>query len=81
LAYIGRQLGKDPADVAWDIVLKAHPKRSMAMFFMMSEPDIEMALKFPWMSIGSDGYRTCRPSFSVDAGECPRPFVHHASNG
>jgi N-acyl-D-amino-acid deacylase len=55
LEYIGKQLGKDPADVAWDILLKAAPKnRAMALFFMMSEDDIERALQAPWMGIGSD---------------------------
>jgi N-acyl-D-amino-acid deacylase len=55
LEYIGKQLGKDPADIAWDILLKAAPKnRAMALFFMMSEADIERALKAPWMAIGSD---------------------------
>ncbi|HVW68366.1 MAG TPA: D-aminoacylase [Steroidobacteraceae bacterium] len=54
LAFIGRQLGQDPADVAWDIVLGAQPHRAMGLFFMMSEPDIELALRWPWMSIGSD---------------------------
>jgi N-acyl-D-amino-acid deacylase len=54
LDYIGKQLNKDPADVAWDIVLGAQPNRAMALFFGMSESDIETALKWPWMSIGSD---------------------------
>ncbi len=55
LEYIGRQLGRDPADVAWDILLAAAPEnRAMALFFMMSEDDIERALKAPWMGIGSD---------------------------
>jgi len=54
LEFIGRQLGRDPADVAWDILLETLPRRAMALFFMMSEPDIEAALRFPWMSIGSD---------------------------
>jgi N-acyl-D-amino-acid deacylase len=54
LDYIGKQLNKDPADVAWDIVLGAQPNRAIALFFGMSEPDIETALKWPWMSIGSD---------------------------
>jgi N-acyl-D-amino-acid deacylase len=36
LADIGRQLGRDPADVAWDIVLRAAPKRAMALFFSIS---------------------------------------------
>lgn len=54
LDFIGKQLNKDPADVAWDIVLGAQPNRAMALFFGMSEPDIETALQWPWMSIGSD---------------------------
>lgn len=55
LEYIGKQLDKDPADVAWDILLNAAPKnRAMALFFMMSEDDIQTALKTPWMGIGSD---------------------------
>ena len=54
IAYIAKQLGKDPEDVAWDIVLKAQPQRAMALYYAMNEADIETALKFPWMSIGSD---------------------------
>ncbi|MDT9597880.1 N-acyl-D-amino-acid deacylase family protein [Sphingosinicella rhizophila] len=50
---IGEALGKDPADVSWDILLEA-PKRPMALFFMMSEQDIETALRQDWTSIGSD---------------------------
>lgn len=51
---IGTALGKDPADVAWDIMLAALPKRAMALYFMMDERDIETALKQPWTSIGTD---------------------------
>lgn len=51
---IGKRLGRDPADVAWDILLEAQPKRALAIFFMMSEADVETGLKFPWTSIGSD---------------------------
>ncbi|HEY5759566.1 MAG TPA: amidohydrolase family protein, partial [Steroidobacter sp.] len=54
LAAIGKELGRDPADVAWDIVIEAQPNRAMALFFMMDEKDIETALKTPWVSIGSD---------------------------
>lgn len=75
LAYIGQQLHKDPADVAWDIVLKAQPNRPMALFFMMSEPDIEMALKFPWMSIGSDAGASEKPG-EMDAIGLPHPRAY-----
>jgi N-acyl-D-amino-acid deacylase len=54
LAAIGKELGRDPADVAWDIVIEAQPNRAMALFFMMDEKDIETALRTPWVSLGSD---------------------------
>ena len=53
-AAIGRALGKDPADAAWDILLAALPQRAVALYFMMDETDIETALKQPWVSIGTD---------------------------
>ena len=40
---IGRALNRDPADVAWDIIVEAQPRRPMALFFMMSEADIDTA--------------------------------------
>lgn len=76
LAYIGQQLKQDPADVAWDIILKApKDKRPMALYFMMSEPDIEMALKFPWMSIGSDAGAAEKPG-EIDAIGLPHPRAY-----
>lgn len=54
IAAIAKTLNRDPADVAWDIMLDALPKRAVALYFMMTEPDIETALKKPWVSIGSD---------------------------
>jgi N-acyl-D-amino-acid deacylase len=75
LAEIGRQLGRDPADVAWDIVLRARPKRAMALFFMMDEKDIETALRFPWMSIGSDAGAAEKPG-EMDAIGLPHPRAY-----
>jgi N-acyl-D-amino-acid deacylase len=75
LAEIGRQLGRDPADVAWDIVLGASPKRAMALFFMMDEKDIETALRYPWMSIGSDAGAAEKPG-EMDAIGLPHPRAY-----
>lgn len=50
--------GRDPADVAWDILLDALPRRAMGLYFMMDERDIEAALRRPWVSIGSDAGAT-----------------------
>jgi N-acyl-D-amino-acid deacylase len=53
LTEIGKLWGKDPADAAFDLVAQGDG-RVMAIYFMMSEQDIETALRFPWTSIGSD---------------------------
>ena len=53
IAQIAREAGRDPADVAWDLVAQGQG-RVMAIYHMMSEGDIETALRFPWTSIGSD---------------------------
>ncbi|MBC8087110.1 MAG: amidohydrolase family protein [Phycisphaerae bacterium] len=53
ISQIAKELGKEPADVAWDLVVQGSG-RVLAVYHMMSEPDIEKALRFPWTSIGSD---------------------------
>jgi N-acyl-D-amino-acid deacylase len=73
--YIARQLGQEPADVSWDIVLGAQPKRAMGLFFMMSEADIETALRWPWMSIGSDAGANEGPG-TIDAIGLPHPRAY-----
>ena len=54
LAEIGAELNLDPADAAWDIVLEGLPNRAVALYFMISEQDVQLALRQPWVSIGSD---------------------------
>jgi N-acyl-D-amino-acid deacylase len=73
--YIAKQLGQDPADVSWDIVLAAQPKRAMGLFFMMNEADIETALRWPWMSIGSDAGANEKPGM-IDAIGLPHPRAY-----
>ncbi len=53
IAAIAKETGKDPADTAYDLVLRGKD-RCGAIYFMMSEGDIETAIKFPWVSLGSD---------------------------
>jgi len=54
LAEIGKELNLDPADAAWDIALEGLPNRAVALYFMISEQDVQLALRQPWASIGSD---------------------------
>jgi N-acyl-D-amino-acid deacylase len=75
LAFIGQQLHQDPADVAWDIVLASQPNRAMALYVMMSEDDIETALRWPWMSIGSDAGANMGPGKMDNIG-LPHPRAY-----
>lgn len=75
IAYIAKALKQDPEDVAWDIVLQAQPKRAMALYFMMSESDIETALRWPWMSIGSDAGAN-EGAGTIDAIGLPHPRAY-----
>lgn len=51
---IGKALGREPVDAAWDIMLEANPNRAMALYFMMTEDDVKTFMQQPWVSIGSD---------------------------
>jgi hypothetical protein len=74
LTTIAREMGRDPADAAFDLVA-ASEGRVMATFHMMSEPDIEMALRFPWTSIGSDAGSALAPG-QPDAIGLPHPRAY-----
>lgn len=60
LSEIASALGKDPADAAWDLVTEGKG-RVTAIYHMMSEQDVETALRFPWTSIGSDAGAALNP--------------------
>ncbi len=61
IAVIAKELKKDPADTAFDLVAQGTQGRVLAIYHMMSEHDIEAALKFPWTSIGSDAGTALTP--------------------
>ncbi|WP_303794392.1 N-acyl-D-amino-acid deacylase family protein [Sandarakinorhabdus limnophila] len=69
---IARAEGMDPEDVAWDIVLAAAPNRALGLYFQMDEPDIELAVKAPFVSIGSDAAATLKYG-DFDAIGLPHP--------
>jgi len=72
IADIAHELHRDPVDVAWDLAARAFPNRATALFFMMSEADIETALKQRWTSIGSDA-GAAEKFGSVDTLGLPHP--------
>ena len=75
LTQIAREWAKDPADAAMDLVAQGDG-RVMAIYHMMSEPDIETALRFPWTSIGSDAGAAL-----AEGGEDPTGLTHPRAYG
>ncbi len=71
-AEIADILKRDPADIAWDILLEAQPNRPLALFFMMNEDDVQQALKSPFVSIGSDAASALKEG-DLDALGLPHP--------
>ncbi len=69
---IAKKLNRDPADIAWDLVLEAYPKGPVALYFMMSEDDVKLALKSPFVSIGSDAASALKEG-DIDAIGLPHP--------
>jgi N-acyl-D-amino-acid deacylase len=77
-AAIGAKLGKDPADVAWDVLLAALPGRAVALYYVMDQKDIETALRQPWVSIGSDA-AAVMVAGKVDGIGLPHPRAYGAN--
>jgi len=72
VAAIAKELKKDPADTAFDLVAQGKQGRVLALYYMMSEQDIDTALRFPWTSIGSDAGTALIPG-GDDALGLPHP--------
>lgn len=72
IADIAKELKRDPADIAFDFVCQAKTGRVLALYYMMSEPDIETALRYSWTSIGSDAGTALQPG-GDDALGLPHP--------
>ena len=75
IAAIAKTRGVEPAEAAFDLVAQGRG-RVMAIFHMMSEPDIETALRFPWTSIGSDAGAAIS-----DGGQDPTGLTHPRAYG
>ena len=51
---VARMMGKDPVDALCDLLIAEHAT-PMAIYFSMSEADVELAMRQPWVGVGSDG--------------------------
>ena len=75
IAAIAAEWGKDPAETAFDLVAQGSG-RVMAIYHMMTEPDVETALRFPWTSIGSDA-----GAAAAEGGQDPTGLTHPRAYG
>jgi dihydroorotase/N-acyl-D-amino-acid deacylase len=57
LAEVAKTRGKDPVDTLFDLLIEDHGYTSVAVFGM-SEPDVLLALKQPWVSVCNDSQGT-----------------------
>ena len=77
MAVVAKEMKKEPADAAFDLVSQGNG-RVLAIYHMMSEQDIETALKFPWTSIGSDAGASLVPGTVDGLGLAhPRSYGNH----
>ena len=74
MSQVAREMGKEPAEAAFDLVAQGKG-RVMAIYHMMSEQDIETALRFPWTSIGSDAGAALNPG-QIDQTGLPHPRMY-----
>lgn len=57
IADVAKLWHEDPIDAIFDLIIKDHA-RTEVVTFGMSEPDVELALKQPWVSIDNDASGT-----------------------
>ncbi len=57
LAEVAKTRGKDPIDTLFDLLIEDHGYTSVAVFGM-SEPDVLLALKQPWVAVCNDSQGT-----------------------
>jgi N-acyl-D-amino-acid deacylase len=70
IAEISKTSRKKPAQVVFDLLLEEQGSVP-AVYFLMSEEDVQAAMKTPWVSIGSDG-SAVRPEGPLASGK-PHP--------
>jgi N-acyl-D-amino-acid deacylase len=51
---IARAMGKEPVDALCDLLIAEHAA-PYAIYFAMSDPDVDLAMQQPWVGFGSDG--------------------------
>ena len=73
LAQVAQLWHEDPIDTLFDILIKDHAFTSVAVF-AMSEPDITLAVKQPWVSFDNDSQGTAPTGLLGEEHPHPRAY-------
>ncbi len=80
---VAKMMGKDPLDALCDLLISEDASPD-AIYFGMSEPDVRLAMRQPWVGIGSDG-SAVSPDMKFEGnphprfyGSFPRVLGHYA---
>ena len=73
LADVAASRGQDEVDATLDLVLQDR-SRVQSVFFTMSEENIARQLRYPWVSIGSDGASMASEGVFLQSSTHPRAY-------
>lgn len=73
LAAIARERGTSPEDTAIDLIIEDNHRIGTA-YFLMSEENIELGLKQPWVSLGSDAESSAPEGVFLKSSTHPRAY-------
>ena len=73
LATVARERGTSAEDTAIDLIIEDNYRIGTA-YFLMSEQNIELGLKQPWVSLGSDAESSAPEGVFLESGTHPRAY-------
>lgn len=77
LAEVAEQRGTDPAETAMDLVVEDN-SRVDAVFFLMSEENVQKKIAKPWISFGSDAGALATEGVFLESNPHPRAYGNFA---
>ncbi|MBB1061667.1 N-acyl-D-amino-acid deacylase family protein [Marilutibacter spongiae] len=77
LAGVARERGTSPEETVMDLIVE-DGSRVGAAYFLMSEPNVELGLSQPWVSLGSDAEASAPEGVFLKSSTHPRAYGNFA---
>lgn len=74
LAEVAKARGKPAAETLLDLIVEDGSPRAGAAYFLMSEDNVELGLKQPWTSLGSDAESAAPEGVFLQSSTHPRAY-------